>query len=86
MLTNSSANRQSTSSVSNSLYPLMTCTDGADFSSWTVNMTVNGTAHANVANGEVGMRGRVLKVVRKATGLWLKVVISGVSVHPRAAA
>ena len=62
------------------LYPLMTCTDGADFSSWTVNMTVNGTAHANVAGGEVGMRGRVLKVMRETTGLWLKVGMSGVSV------
>jgi hypothetical protein len=58
----------------------MTCTGGADFSSWTVNMTVNGTAHANVANGEVGMRGRVLKVLRETTGLWLKVGMSGVQI------
>ena len=63
------------------LYPLMTCTDGADFSGWTVNVTVNGTVHANVADGEVDMRGRrVLKVLRETTGLWLKVGIPGIKI------
>ena len=59
----------------------MTCTDGADFSGWTVNVTVSGKTHANVADGEVDLRGRrILKVLRETTGLWLKVGIPGIKI------
>ncbi len=61
-------------------YPLMTCTDGANLDAWTVNVTVNGQAHANIGGDEVYFLGRSAKILREATGLWLRIGSGGTQV------
>lgn len=61
-------------------YPLMTCAGGANLDAWTVNVTVNGQAHANIGGDEVYFLGRAAKVLREATGLWLRIGNGGTQI------